>query len=228
MDTQKKNQSKTQYTYEVLRARIVDGTYGPGHRIVIDQIAKELKLSIIPVREAIRQLEADGLIQYKPYSGAVVSIIDETEYLESLSVLAVLEGYATALGAKHMPKESIESLKSLNQQMNDALYNFEFEQFGELNRMFHTVIYNHCGNSSLQEQIRQTWQRLDRVRHTGSTFVPKRARESIEEHAHTIRLIEEQAPFSEIESFVRQHKMNTAKAFTQRKEVGKDLPKTTI
>lgn len=214
--------SKTQLAYEVIRSRIQDGEYGPGHRIVIDQIAKELKLSIIPVREAIRQLEADGWIQYKQFSGAIVSMINETEYLETLSVLAVLEGYATALSSQNITSESIEKLKQWNEQMEEVLYNFEFEQFGELNRNFHTVIYESCGNEYLKEQIRQAWQRMDRVRQSGFTFVPQRARKSVQEHAQMIEMLQEQAPFHEIEEFVRKHKLNTAKAFKDRIEESKN------
>jgi DNA-binding GntR family transcriptional regulator len=217
MENQKNNISKTQYAYEVIRSRIVDGIYGPGHRVVIDQIARELKLSAIPVREAIRQLEADGFIQYKPYSGAIVSKINESEYLETLSVLAVLEGYATALSSKTITQDDVKRLETVNEEMNEALFNFEFEQFGELNRKFHSIIYERCGNSYLKEEIQQAWQRMSQVRQFGFTFVPQRARESVKEHARIIQMMKERAPFAEIEEFARQHKLNTAKAFQERK-----------
>lgn len=213
--------NKTQYAYEFIRSHILDGTYGPGFRIVIDQVARELNLSAIPVREAIRQLEADGLIQYKPYSGAIVSTINETEYLETLSVLAVLEGYAAALGSKTMTREGIKRLEEINEEMNEALHNFEFERFGELNQKFHSLINESCGNAYLIEEIRQAWQRMDRVRRSGFTFVPQRARASIQEHAHIIQLLKEQASFKEIEESVRQHKLNTVKAFQNRKAESK-------
>jgi DNA-binding GntR family transcriptional regulator len=160
----------------------LEGVYGPGQRIIIDQVAKELGASPIPVREAIRQLEVDGLIQYKPYSGAIVSVIDEKEYIETLSVLAVLDAYATALRSRNMSDIHIEKLQELNKEMEEELYQFEFEQFDMLNRQFHFTIYQEYGNSFLQEEIRQAQQRLDRVR---------RARQSIEEHAKIILLIQE-------------------------------------
>ncbi|GAB6891676.1 hypothetical protein JCM14450A_26820 [Geobacillus stearothermophilus] len=71
METKAKN--KTQLAYEYILSRIENGVYGPGYRVVIGQIARELGLSSIPVREAIRQLEAEGLVEFKPYTGAVVS-----------------------------------------------------------------------------------------------------------------------------------------------------------
>ncbi|MEB3101714.1 GntR family transcriptional regulator [Ferviditalea candida] len=217
METQKSSISKKQIAYDFIRSQIVNGYFGPGHRIVIDQIAKELKLSIIPVREAIRQLESDGLIQYKAYSGAIVSQINEVEYRETLSVLAVLEGYATALSSRLIPPKEIDLLKEINANMSRALFDFEFEQFSELNRKFHSVIYEFCNNQYLKEQIHQTWERMSRVRQTVFTFVPQRAKESIQEHDQIIEMIRHQDSFAKIEEFVRQHKMNTVKAFDNRK-----------
>ncbi|WP_257347388.1 GntR family transcriptional regulator [Pseudalkalibacillus decolorationis] len=217
MENQKDKMSKTEYAREFIRSRIVDGTYGPGYRIVIDQIAKQLKLSIIPVREAIRQLEADGLIQYKRYSGAIVSKINEKEYLETLSVLAVLEGYATALSSRLITVEAINKLEYFNTGMNEALFNFEFEQFGELNNKFHTLIYENCGNSYLKKEIKQIWQRMDRVRKSGFTFVPQRIRESVKEHDLIIKMMKNHEDFSKIEEYARQHKLNMVSAFQSRK-----------
>src|SRR5690606_4762223 len=91
--------SKQKMAYELIRERILDGTYPPGTRIVLDAVAREIGTSTIPVREAIRRLEADELIEYQPFAGARVAPMDETAYVQSLSVLAVLEGYATALSA---------------------------------------------------------------------------------------------------------------------------------
>ncbi|WP_096226199.1 GntR family transcriptional regulator [Geobacillus sp. FJAT-46040] len=215
METKAKN--KTQLAYEYILSRIENGVYGPGYRVVIDQIARELGLSIIPVREAIRQLEAEGLVEFKPYTGAVVSNINEKEYIETLSVLAVLEGYATALGSANLTKEAINELERLNERMERALEELELERFSELNYEFHSLIYVHCGNAYLEEQIKQIWQRMKRIRAYGFTFVPQRAKASIEEHREIIRLLREQAPPHEIEQYVRQHKINTAEAFKRRR-----------
>jgi len=209
--------SKTQYAYEYLRSRILDGVYVPGQRIVIDQVAKELGTSTIPIREAIRNLESDGLIQYKPYSGAIVSAINETEYIEVLSVIAILEGFAASLSSKHITAQNLNELQQLNNQMDEALTNFEFEKFGQLNRNFHAIIFEKCGNTFLIDQIGLAQQRLDRVRRSIFTFVPQRARQSIEEHASIINLFKENAPTQKIEEVVRQHRINTLIAFQNRK-----------
>lgn len=214
----KNTMSKTQYAYNSIRSRILEGTYGPGHRLVIDQIAKELGLSIIPVREAIRQLESDGLIQYKPYSGAIVSTINEKEYSETLSVWAVLEGYATALSAQYLVEEDLTRLETLNEQMNQALNNFEFETFGNLNQEFHRVICDKCHNDYVRDEIQRVANRMDTLRRSAFTFVPQRIRCSIEEHSWIIQLLREKAQPSEIEAVAREHKMNTVRAFQNRQE----------
>jgi DNA-binding GntR family transcriptional regulator len=222
-NTNSNNQSisKTQQAYEFLKNNILEGSYGPGQRIVIDQVAKELGLSTIPIREAIRQLESDGLIQYKPYSGAIVSGINETEYVEVLTVLSVLEGYATALSSRNFTSRHIEQLNHINKQMEEALQDFDFEQFGRLNRQFHTVIYEECGNTFLLEEIRQSQQRLDRVRRSIFTLLPQRTKQSIEEHHAIIQLFEQDASFNEIEETVRNHRINTINAFKNKMDANK-------
>ena len=210
--------SKKEFVYNHLRTSILDGTFGSGQRIVIDQVAKEMGMSIIPVREAIRQLESDGLITYKPYSGAVVTSIDEKEYIDTLTVLSVLEGYATALSSEHLTSTDIGRLIQLNRDMEKAVGEFEFELFGELNRTFHASIIQKCGNPVLIEKIEETQNRMDRVRKSIFSMVPKRARQSIREHAELIQCLKEKAPSEQIEVIIRNHRKNTVEAFLNRKD----------
>ena len=58
--------TKQQRLYEAIRERILSGAYGPGFRIVIDSVAEEFGVSQLPVREAVRRLEAEGLLVYRP------------------------------------------------------------------------------------------------------------------------------------------------------------------
>ena len=74
-------ESKSQQAYAAVKARIVEGTYTPGYRLVLAKIAEDLGFSVVPVREAIRRLEAEGLVKFERNVGATVSGIDPTEYL---------------------------------------------------------------------------------------------------------------------------------------------------
>ena len=208
--------NKRQYAYEVIRKRILNGTYVPGQRIIIDQIAKEVGSSHIPVREAIHQLESDQLIEYKPNSGAVVRGINDKAYMEILEVLALIEGYATALSASYITPLGIEKLEALNNNMKELLKNYELEQIGKLNRDFHFTIYTFCPNQLLIQNITQMWDRMDAVRRTGFTFFPQRTPKSIDEHDTIINMLKQKTDREKLESFARMHKLNTLKAFKER------------
>lgn len=212
MDKRTTRINKKQEAYEFIRSQILNGNYGPGYRIIIDRVAKELNLSSIPVREAIQQLEADGLIEVIPYSGAIVQMVNEVDYAEAAFVMMVLEGAATMLAAEAMTKQDIKLLEQINIEMKEALERLDFERVGELNLKFHAAIHEKCGNAYLIDKLKQVWQRISQVRRASVPFAPQRAAEAIKEHDELIQLLKERAPAAEIESFVRQHKLNTKQA----------------
>ncbi len=209
--------SKKQKAYNYMKTKIINGFYAPGQRIVINQLVKELSTSAIPIREALRQLEAEGLIEYKQNIGPIVTPINDYEYVDTLSTLAIMEGYATALSRESFTEKRIATLKELNQKMKETLTNFDFGEFGKLNREFHVLTYDQCPNKYLMETIQKTWIRMDSIRLSGSTFDPKRANNSIHEHDHIIKLLSEGAAFQEIELAVRSHKLNSIKSFHENK-----------
>ncbi|SDI72603.1 GntR family transcriptional regulator [Natribacillus halophilus] len=213
MERKESKINKTKYAYEVIRTRILDGTYTQGQRIVIDQIAKEVGSSHIPVREALRQLEADQLIKYEQNVGAVVRSINDNVYKESLELLAILEGYATAKSTPYINQDDLQELTSINEQLREVVQNYELQRFGELNQTFHMAIYKHCPNQLLIQDIIKVWERLDSVRNGGISFYPSRAPQSITEHETLLSMIAENKPPYEIEAFARDHKLNTLHAF---------------
>ncbi len=210
--------SKQEFAYRTVRERILDGTYSPGYRLIISQLAREFSTSAIPIREALRQLEAEKLIEYKQFSGAVVTPVDERQYVETLKVFAVLLGFATALSLKNFPVKQIRELESLNRQMQQALEDFDFHRFGRLNRMFHELSIRYCENQYLLKTIEEIQNRIDSIRLTGSTFFGVRARESVQEHEMIISFFREKATPAEVEQFVKNHVCKTAEAYRARKE----------
>src|SRR5881397_1877240 len=113
----KRAATKQERVYQVLRKRILDGTYGPGYRVVIDALAEEFEVSALPVREAIRRLEAEGLVIFRPNAGAQDTPADPGLFYERMAVLAVLEGYATALAAPRLREAGIKRLEEINASM---------------------------------------------------------------------------------------------------------------
>lgn len=205
--------SKQELAYQTIRGRILDGSCGPGYRVVIDEVARELGCSAIPVREAIRRLEAEGLLEYTRHTGARVVSIDAQQYVDTLATLAVLEGYATADAAARFGEGDLDALRRLSLEMRAAVEGSDMLRYGELNRAYHEAIYRRCPNTYLIDQIRLAWARLDSMRHSIFVLIPERARASLADHDRITELLAGQAPPDEIERAVREHKLATARAF---------------
>ena len=205
--------SKQETAYRTIRERILDGARGPGARIVIDEMARELGCSPIPVREAVRRLEAEGLLEYTPHAGARVVRIDERQYVETLATLSVLEGYATALAAPGLRPEDVAELRRLGAEMRAAVAAADLQRYGALNRAYHETIYRRCANAYLLDQIRAAWTRLDSMRKSIFALLPERARASLDDHDRITALLAAGAPAAEVVAAVRGHKLATARAF---------------
>jgi DNA-binding GntR family transcriptional regulator len=205
--------TKQERVYDALRERILSGAYGPGYRIVIDALADEFSVSALPVREAIRRLEAEGLVVYRPNAGAQVAPADPSVFEEEMTVLALLEGLATALAAPELGKDGIERMREINRRMAEAMERLDSLGFGRLNQEFHAVIYEKCPNGALLTLLRDVSRRLDAIRRTVFVQIPYRGAASLKEHAELIDLIEKGAPSAEIESVARAHKMHTVESF---------------
>jgi DNA-binding GntR family transcriptional regulator len=208
--------SKQERTYAVLRERIVDGTYGPGYRLVIDAIARELEVSPMPVREAIRRLEAEGLVKYRANHGAQVAPLDERSWKEVMTTLAVLEGYATAAAAPNLDPADLEELRSINERMEEAIKGFDAMRASQYNRQFHERIYERCDNSYLRRELELTMERLNTLRSTVFIYIPSRGHASSAEHEALLTMIEEGADPVKIERDARRHKLRTVEAYEER------------
>jgi DNA-binding GntR family transcriptional regulator len=215
MATQRKrsDMTKQERVYRAVRERILSGTYGPGFRVVIDGLAEEFGVSALPVREAIWRLEAEGLVIYRPNAGAQVAPADPGAFDEEMSVLAVIEGYATALAAPHLTPADVKRLKEINESMVEAIDQMDSLRFGRLNLEFHAVFQERCPNPSLVDLLRDVARRLDAIRRTVFVQIPYRGSASVSEHRQLIELIEREATFAEIEAAARAHKMHTVESF---------------
>jgi DNA-binding GntR family transcriptional regulator len=207
--------TKQERVYQVVRERILSGAYGPGYRVVIDSLATEFEISALPVREAIRRLEAEGLITYRPNAGAQVAPADPSMFDEEMTVLALLEGFATALAAPHISKSDLKRLRDVNKQMTVAIENLDSLEFGRLNQEFHSAIYENCPNPTLVAMLRDVQRRLDAIRRTVFVQIPYRGAQSVSEHAEIIEMIATGAPASKLEAKARAHKQHTVTSFQE-------------
>jgi DNA-binding GntR family transcriptional regulator len=205
--------TKQQQVYDRLRQRILSGAYGPGFRIVIDQVAAEFAVSAVPVREAIRRLEAEGLIVYRPNAGAQVAPAEPELFADRMTALALLEGYATALAAPLLTRADLAALEDRTDQMVSAMQTMDSLAFGRHNRAFHQIIYDRCPNATLVSMLRDVDRRLDAIRTTVFVHIPYRGHSSVAEHRALIELLRAGASAKRIETAARQHKLRTVQSF---------------
>ncbi len=205
--------NKHERTYLKIKQRILDGTYSPGERLVLDALARELKVSPLPVREALRRLEAEGWVIYQRNVGARVAPLDLERWEAEMRVLAVLEGYATALAAPHLRPSDLRRLSEMIQGMEEALGAQDIKTYSALNRQWHAAICERCPNKYLVQLLRETRERLDALRSTVLTYVPHRLHGSLQEHRQILELLEKGAPPEEVEAVARHHKLATIEAF---------------
>ncbi|MEA3551415.1 MULTISPECIES: GntR family transcriptional regulator [Micrococcaceae] len=205
--------SKSQQAYDAVKARIVEGTYTPGYRLVLGSIAKDLGFSVVPVREAIRRLEAEGLVKFERNVGATVAGIDPTEYLYTMQTLSIVEGAATALSAPLVDAAAIARARAVNEEMRECLQHFDPVRFTRLNQDFHSVLFERCPNPHILDLVHRGWNRLAALRSSTFRFVPGRARESVEEHEGLLQLIESGADADSIEKAARLHRSATLDAY---------------
>ncbi|KFF59092.1 GntR family transcriptional regulator [Cryobacterium sp. MLB-32] len=204
---------KAQLAYDWLKMRINDGTFGPGYRLVLDQIARDISMSPVPVREAIRRLEAEGLVTFARNVGAQVAMLDPTEYEYTMQTLGLVEGAATALSAPTLTADALGRARQINEDMAETLTHFDPVRFTALNRDFHSVLYSTCPNPHILDLVHRGWNRLSVLRESTFGFVPGRAAESVAEHSRLLDLLDRKAPSLEIELAARNHRLATLEAF---------------
>lgn len=207
--------SKSERAYAWIRTRIARQQFGPGYRLVLGTIADELDMSVVPVREAIRRLEAEGLVTFERNVGAKVSLVDATEYVDVMESLGIIEGAATALAAPNVTADMLARAEDINQRMADLLTMFDPHSFTLLNQQFHAALFEACENAHLLQLVHREWARLAGLRDSTFAFVPERARHSVEEHTELIRLIRAGAPAFEIEQAARAHRSHTLQAYRE-------------
>jgi DNA-binding GntR family transcriptional regulator len=210
--------SKAEMAYQITRQKIIDGIYGPGHRLVLEKLAGEMGVSAVPVREALRRLEAEGYVDFKANIGATVSVIDPIAYVETMQTLAALEGVATALAAPLLTKKDMRAARKANDAIAASLRRLDPMEYSQRSEDFHAVLRLPCPNEHLRGLIEREWTRLLGVRHSSIGFIPERARQSVSEHTRLLDLIEKGATASRIEDYARAHRMRTAEVILRRFE----------
>jgi DNA-binding GntR family transcriptional regulator len=216
--------SKSELAYAHIHDRIVHHQYSPGYRLVLGTIADELRMSVVPVREAIRRLEAEGYVTFERNVGARVAVPDESEYVHTMQVLSLVEGSAVAAAAPLVDAHVLAEARRINEQLRQLVEHFDPHEFTRLNQRFHTVLFERCPNQHLLDLVQREWRRLPNLRDSTFAFIPTRAGHSVDEHEHIMQLIEAEADPLELELFVRNHRLRTLDEFLDARHPAAETP----
>lgn len=176
--------------FNTLRDAILKGELDPGEHLMEVQLANRLGVSRTPIREAIRQLETEGLVVMTPRKGAVVAEITQKDLTDVLEVRKTLEELAVELACNKITKDEIQQLRDCDDRFCDALKNNELTVIADIDEQFHDIIYEATGNKRLIQLLNNLRQqmyryRLEYIKDDNKWDVLK------EEHKKLVRAIEE-------------------------------------
>jgi DNA-binding GntR family transcriptional regulator len=170
-----------------IRESITSGAYAPGARLIEGRIAEELNVSRVPVREALRALAAEGLVEVRPRHGAVVASLDPASAREMVQIRATLEGLNARLAAEHCTPELAREVAKVLVEGNAKLASGETVKLPELNARFHDLLYSAGANTMLADLMRTL---RDRTRMLFVNATQDEIRTTWEEHAAILRAVQ--------------------------------------
>ncbi len=165
---------------EQLRRAIFSGAIEPGAQLRQDELAERYGTSRIPVREALRQLEAEGLVTIQPNRGAIVSSLSLEEVLEMLEIRIALECRALRLAIPNMAEEDLDRAAELLRSYDNEP---QPQKWGEMNWSFHRALYAPCDRPKLIAMIEANYGHVSRFTRLQVSLAAGKERPQSEHHA---------------------------------------------
>ncbi len=151
--------------YEQIRRRILDNVWPPGHRALEQEVALELGMSRTPVREALLQLQNEGLVEVIPRHGVRVLPVSPTDMREIYEILTALECMAAELLARRKPSDQeLQPLIDATNAMDASLKAGDLDAWARADESFHSQLLELAGNRQLQATVLNYWDRAHRAR----------------------------------------------------------------
>jgi DNA-binding GntR family transcriptional regulator len=194
---------------ERLRADILEGRLKPGEWLRQERLAQEHGVSQTPVREALKLLAAEGLVEHVPYRGIRVVEFSTDDVEDLYTCRSFIEGMAARFAAERITGEEVAELQALHEAMAACAFPGELRAYRELNRRFHSVIFTASGRSYLVRTLAQLWSAFptmlwSNIPRVAVTSVPERDLPDIAEHAEIVAAFAAHDP-DRTERAVRNH-----------------------
>jgi GntR family transcriptional regulator, trigonelline degradation regulator len=178
---------------ELLRREIVELRLRPGQRLVERELIERIGVSRTTIREALRQLAAEGLVTTIPQKGAIVAVPSAREAAEVYEVRALLEGAAAKAFAQNASEAQVHALRQAFEAVADRASSVEDGAFLGAKNCFYEVLFEGAGNSTIRTILESLQARVAVLRAT-TVAVPGRPRVSVDEIRAIVEALERRAP----------------------------------
>jgi DNA-binding GntR family transcriptional regulator len=198
-----------QWIAEQIRAEILEGRLKPGEWLRQERLAQEHGVSQMPVREALKKLASEGLVEHVPYRGVRVVEFSVADVEDLYTCRSFIEGMAARFAAASISDEELDELRALATRMAACETPKDLHEYRELNRRFHGVIFTASRRSYLVRTLAQLWSAFptmlwSNVPRVAIASVPERDQPDVEEHAAIIAALAARDPAA-AERAVRTH-----------------------
>lgn len=209
----RERRTTTDYLASALRTAIYDGQFADGEELNQVELAKYFNVSRVPIREALRQLQAEGLVRIVAHRRTVVAGLTLAESLELIEMRAVLESYLVRKSAPHIDNATMSRLRHLCDEMdrisdygaNWVLKNWEF----------HRTLYRADTSQAMIDVVERIHLKVERYARQAGT--DRRLREAAAEHRQILHHIE-QRDYAAASAHMEQHVLNTGDAIRRYRE----------
>lgn len=174
--------------FQSIRDDILKGKYSEKEELREATLGKELGVSRTPVREALRQLELEGLVEIVPNKGAYVTGISQKDVHDIYMIRSMLEGLCVRWAAEHITPEQLEALEEVILLAEYHVEKGHSAQMTELDGKFHQILYDAC-ESRILEHVLSDFHKYVQLTRRKSVRTEDRARKSIEEHREMLEAI---------------------------------------
>jgi DNA-binding GntR family transcriptional regulator len=203
------NYSLSSRVFHTLRENILSGKYSTDEELKEKSIGEELGVSRTPVREALRQLELEGLVTIIPNKGAYVVGITQKDIRDIYEIRSRLEGLCARWATQNITKEQLDEMEENIYLSDFHTSKGNYEQVVELDNKFHELLYNASESKELRHVLLDFHHYVQRVRKI-TLAVPDRAVSSNEEHRRIVEALK-MRDADRAEELANQHMMNTIK-----------------
>ena len=199
--------------YNSIREKILAGYYNENEELKENAIAAELGVSRTPVREALRQMELEGLVNIIPNKGAYVTGITKKDIHDIYTIRSYLEGLCAKWACENITNAQIEELEEILYLSDFHARRSHYSQLVELDNKFHDLLYKASGSKILNHVLSDFHQYVERVRKI-TLSRPYRAEQSRKEHAAIVEAIKKRDK-DLAEALAHEHMINTIQNITE-------------